>query len=127
MEPRELAHLCVDAVGEKQGAEITVLDVEELVGYASYFVICSAKSGRQVHAIADYVVRHLRTEYGVRPLGSEGQGAQTKWVLVDYGDVVVHVFREDERAFYDLEGLWQDAPRVALEGAEAKTTEQKTG
>ena len=125
MNPSELARLIVDAIRDKKGEDILILDVEALVGYASHFVICSAKNARQVHAIADHVVRQLRTANGYRPLGIEGKDGQAKWVLVDYGDLVVHVFREDERAFYDLEGLWQDAPRMvvpeAAPGATPKT------
>lgn len=119
MEPRDLALLAADAVADKKGDDILILDVEALVGYAAYFVIASARSERQVNAIGDHVVRHLRTEYGVRPLGTEGTAGRSKWALIDLGDVVVHIFREGEREFYDLEGLWQDAPRVEYQPAVA--------
>lgn len=117
MEPIDLTRLLTDAAETKAADDVVVLDVEALVGYASYFVICSARSGRQVQAIADHVVRHLRTEYGYRPLGTDGVGIKAHWAVLDYGDVVMHVFRDAERALYDLEGLWQDAPRVELEQA----------
>lgn len=123
MNSSELAHLVVDAIRDKKGEDILILDVEALVGYTSHFVICSAKNARQAHAISDHVVRQLRTLHGQRPLGTEGKDAQAKWMLVDYGDVVVHIFREEDRAFYDLEGLWQDAPRLPVRAA----TERRTG
>jgi len=117
MEPIELTRLLTDAAESKAAEDVVVLDVEKLVGYASLFVICSARSGRQVQAIADHVVRQLRTDYGYRPLGTDGVGSKVNWAVLDYGDVIMHVFRDDERTLYDLEGLWQDAPRVALEQA----------
>ncbi len=117
MEPIELTRLMTEAAEEKAADDTLVLDVETLVGYTSYFVICSGRSGRQVQAIADHVVRHMRTEYGYRPMATDGLGIKANWVVLDFGDVVMHVFREEERALYDLEGLWQDAPRVALEQA----------
>lgn len=112
MEPTDLTHLLAAAADAKGADDIVILDVEKLVGYASHFLICSARSGRQVQAIADHVVRHLRTEYGYRPIGTDGVGTKANWAVLDYGDVVMHVFREDERALYDLEGLWSDAPRT---------------
>ena len=111
MEPKELALLLADALDSKQAREIIILEVEELVGYTSYFVLCSGRSERQVQALVDHARRHLRTEHSVRHLGLEGL-EKGRWALIDFGDVVVHVFKEDERDFYDLEGLWQDAPRV---------------
>lgn len=117
MEPIELTRLMIEAAESKAADDIVVLDVEKLVGYAAHFVICSGRSGRQVQAIADHVVRTLRTEYGYRPLGTDGVGIKANWAVLDYGDVVMHVFREEERALYDLEGLWQDAPRIELEKA----------
>ena len=116
MEPRDIALLAADAITDKKGDDILILDVEALVGYAAYFVIASARSERQVSAISDHVVRQLRTTQQVRPLGTEG-ASRSKWALIDFGDVVVHVFREDQREFYDLEGLWQDAPRVEYQPA----------
>ena len=121
MNPSELARLIADAIRDKKGEDILILDVEALVGYASHFVICSAKNARQVHAIADHIVRQLRTANGYRPLGIEGKDGQAKWVLVDYGDVVVHVFHPAMRSYYQLERLWGDAAVVPLkhQGASA--------
>jgi len=86
------------------------LDVQEISSFTAYFLICSGRSDRQVQAIARSIEDDLK-KMGVRPLGMEGfEGG--KWILVDYDDVVVHVFLDPVREFYDLEGLWLDAPRV---------------
>ncbi len=88
----------------------------ELAGKSSYcdgFLICSGTNRRQVRAIAEGVVEELRRQ-GVRPIGVEGLDA-SRWVLLDFGDVLVHVFDEAMRGFYDLESLWGDVPRIALD------------
>ena len=111
MDPRQLALYLADALDDKKALDIVILDVEELVGYTSYFVLCSGRGERHVQALAEHLRRHLRTEKDLRPMGIEGTDSG-RWALLDYGDVVVHIFREDERDFYDLEGLWQDASRL---------------
>ncbi len=111
MDPKDLALVIADALDDKQAREIIILDVEDLVGYTSCFVLCSGRSERQVQALAEHARRSLRTDHGVRHLGLEGV-EKGRWALIDFGDVVVHIFKEDERDFYDLEGLWQDAPRI---------------
>ena len=116
MDPKDIAQCIHTALEDKQGREIVVLDVEELVGYTSYFVLVSGRSDRQVQALVEHVRRTVRAELGIRPLGIEG-AEKGRWALVDFADVVVHVFREDERDFYDLEGLWQDAERIEFESA----------
>ena len=118
MDPLDIARCIYDALEEKQGRDIIVLDVEDLVGYTSYFVLVSGGSDRQVQALVEHVRRHVRAELNIRPLGIEG-AQKGKWALVDFADVVVHVFREDERDFYDLEGLWRDAPQVEFDAADA--------
>ncbi len=110
-ESLRLAEAIADALADKKACDIVILEVDQLVGYTSYFVICTGRSDRQVKALADQVVRTLRTDYKVRPLGSEGT-ERSSWVVIDYGDVVVHIFRQDERDFYDLEGLWRDAAQI---------------
>lgn len=80
------------------------------MGYADWFVVVSGRSPRQVAAIAEGVRAALKQSHGLLPVGVEGLET-SKWVLVDYGDVVLHVFQENARTFYDLEGLWADAPR----------------
>lgn len=94
-----------------------MLDVAETIGVVDYFVIASGSSDRQVRTIIDNVEAHLREGTSGRgPLGREGIEA-CRWALLDYGDLVVHVFLDDVRRFYDLERLWADAPRVAWSGA----------
>jgi ribosome-associated protein len=98
----------------KKAENVTVLDVRGLTGYADYFVIMTAESEPQANAIADAVDERLEA-MGATRLGVEGHSAG-RWVLIDYGDVVAHVFNPEARMFYDLEGLWADAPRVAVTG-----------
>jgi ribosome-associated protein len=111
--------LAVAAAGlDKKALNVEIIDVRGKVDYADFVVIMSGRSDRQVNAIAQGVQRDLRTNHGVRCVSVEGlpQGA---WALMDFGDVVVHVFHEDTRGYYDLEALWIDAARLSLEeGAE---------
>ncbi len=114
---KDVALAAARAAAEKQGERIAVLDVRELIVITDYFVIASASSERQARTIVDEVERSLRG-LGVKPLRREGE-SEGIWVLLDYVDVVVHVFREEERDFYDLERLWGDAPRVEWESTES--------
>ena len=101
------ARLGVSAALDKKGADLLVLNLSEISSFADYFVICSASSERQAQAIADAVEERLRAE-GRRPISVEGYGA-ARWILLDYGDVLFHVFLEESRRFYALERLWGDA------------------
>lgn len=105
--------LFVRVILARKAQGVVVLDVHDLTSLADYFIICSGKSNRQVSAIADHVQRELKTA-GIRPLSVEG-AREGHWVLMDYGYVVIHIFYEPVRNFYDLEGLWADAPRVKTE------------
>lgn len=107
----ELARTIAHAVTEKKASDVVVLDVRGMASYADYLVLASAESERQVAAMADAVSELLKPR-GVRPVSTEGHGGS--WVLLDYGDVVAHLFQADSRSFYDLEGLWSDAKRVAV-------------
>ncbi|HEY5677949.1 MAG TPA: ribosome silencing factor [Myxococcales bacterium] len=98
---------------EKKAEEVVVLDLRGVSGYTDFLVIGSGTSDRQLEAIAESVEKELVAQ-GHRVIGSEGQRGG-RWVLLDFGDVVVHVFHVDERAHYDLEGLWADAPRIEVE------------
>lgn len=100
------------ALGRKAG-DMVILDLRGVCDVADAFVICSGRSNRQVSAIAEHIERELRTA-GIRPLGVEGAN-EGQWALLDYGDVVIHVFYEPVRQFYDLEGLWSDADRIPVE------------
>jgi ribosome-associated protein len=108
--------LCFDAVSEKQAVDPVALKLVGLTTITDYFLVCSGASTRQVQAIADSVEKRLR-EQGMKRYQMEGYESGT-WVLIDVDDVVVHVFRDDTRKFYDLERLWADAPRVPLESGD---------
>jgi ribosome-associated protein len=113
---REVALLAAEAASDKKAEDIVALDVSELLVVTEYFVIATGRTNVQVRAIADEVEEQLRLKAGEKPLGREGIG-ENKWVLLDYGDVVVHVFQPQERDFYRLERLWGDAPRLTVPGA----------
>ncbi len=115
------------AVGKKAQA-VVVLDVHELTSLADAFIICSGRSNRQVNAIADHIERFLKKK-NIRPMSIEGR-KEGLWVLMDYGNVIIHVFYEETRTFYDLEGLWVDAKRVttaSLKADRPSTDEPFTG
>jgi ribosome-associated protein len=102
---------------DKKALEPVLLDVRELCSFCNYQLVLSGRSDRQVDAIADGIAAGLKAE-GVRPIASEG--ARTgQWALLDYGDFVVHVFLLETRAYYDLERLWSDAPRIEWEEQKA--------
>ena len=100
------------AAQEKKADEVVVLDLRGVSGYTDFLVISSGQSDRQIEAVAESVAKELK-EQGHRLVGSEGQRGG-RWILLDFGDVVVHVFHQDERAHYDLEGLWADVPRIEV-------------
>ncbi len=108
--PRAMADLVVDAASDKKAEDILVLNVSEVTTFTDLFVICSGRGERQVQAIADAIVEKAK-EAGRQPVGVEGYDAG-RWVLIDLGDVVAHVFVPDERQLYRLERLWGDAPVV---------------
>lgn len=112
LEPRELALLAAAAAAEKKATDIVVLDVGETLVITNYFVVATGGTARQVSAIIDEVEATLKAA-GARVLGREGEREGT-WVLLDYGDVVVHVFQPEERQFYRLEKLWSDAGRIEI-------------
>jgi ribosome-associated protein len=108
----EKALLCTRFALDKKAYDLVVLDVSKLTSVADYFVICTGRSDTQVRAIAQHVEESLENE-DIRPLATEGF-PRGQWVLMDYGDVVIHIFYQPIRAFYDLEGLWMRASRVRL-------------
>lgn len=123
MEPRALALFLAKVLNDRKAEDIVILDVENLVGYTSYFIVASGRSDRQVKALASTLEREVKTHLSARPLSREGVD-QGNWALLDYGDAVVHVFRAEERDFYDLEGLWSDAPREDYPSATVATPAQ---
>lgn len=106
--------LAVAAALDKKATDLDVLSVGDLTSIADYFILCSAGNERQAQAIADSVVERLKEEMNVRPLLVEGT-TPGRWVLLDFGDFIVHIFTEDVRRFYGLERLWGDAPNVTAE------------
>jgi len=100
---------------DKKALDVTLIDVRGKTSYADYFVIASGESDRQVAAIAEHVETTLKAEKNLHCVGTEGRETGN-WVLLDYGDVVVHLFYSEQRAFYDLDGLWADARREVLAG-----------
>lgn len=112
----DLALAAARIADDNRGRDILVLDVRELTSIFDYFVIATGSSRRQLHAISDDIAKILRSEYGQTRLGIEGyQGS--RWILLDYGDVVIHLFDDEARAYYDLENLWSGAKRVPIEPA----------
>lgn len=102
--------LAAAAAEDKKALDLVVLNLMEITSFADYFVICHGTSSRQVQAIADEVEDRLKKQ-GVRPLNIEGY-QNAEWVLMDYGSMIVHIFSENSRRFYDLERLWRDAEKV---------------
>jgi ribosome-associated protein len=108
---RRRAVVAARAAAEKQGSEIVVLEVGDIIAITDTFVIVSGSNTRQVRTVVDEVERAMKLACGAGPNAIEGLDDAT-WVLMDFGDTIVHVFLAETRAFYDLERLWADAPRV---------------
>ena len=100
----------MDLASDKKAADIVLLRTGEVTTMADYFVICSGRSDRQLQALASGIIDDLRQD-GIRPLGVEGRGA-ARWVLIDYGSVIVHLFAPEEREYYGLEKFWSHAAQV---------------
>lgn len=112
----ERARIAAEAANAKKGTDTVVLDVGDIISVTEAFVITSAPNTRLVRTIVDEVQGQLRERAGVRPRAVEGLERAT-WVLLDYGDIVVHVFSDETREFYSLERLWADAPRLEVVAA----------
>jgi ribosome-associated protein len=110
---KDIAVLAAEAADDKKAENIDILKVEGLTVIADYFVICSANSDKQVKAVARAIEEKL-SEYGVEPRRTAGMN-DARWVLIDYADVIVHVFHKREREYYDLERLWSDAEKILRE------------
>lgn len=122
---RDLVIRCANAALDKKARDLVILRVKEISSFTDYFIICSGNSDRQVQAISESVEGVLKKN-GVLPLGIEG--ARTgQWVLMDYGDVVVHIFYEPVREFYDIERLWSDAPVMTVDETTYEITELDDG
>ncbi|MGI8983140.1 MAG: ribosome silencing factor [Acidimicrobiales bacterium] len=117
---REWARTAVRAASAKGGEERVIIEVGRVLAITDAFVITSGRNTRQVRTIAEEVEARLKTEGGISPLRVEGMG-DGHWVLLDYGDLVIHAFLDETREFYDLERLWSDGPRVAWEDEAARS------
>jgi ribosome-associated protein len=113
---KEWALIAARAADSKKATDIIVQEVRDALLITDYFVIATGANNRQVDAITDAIEEELRKEAGIKPIGREGMDEQT-WILLDYGDFVVHVFQPELREFYRLEALWSDAPLVDLSEA----------
>lgn len=123
MKTLDKARTCLKIIKERKAVDPVLFEVGEMTSLTDYFLIASGNSSRQVQAISRHLARRMRDE-GFKPYGVEGE-QDGHWVLMDYGDVVVHIFYEPIREFYDLEGLWVEAPRVELsEDKRDSSTEQ---
>ena len=109
---RELAQLIFDTMDDKQGENIVLLDIRPVSVITDYFVIGTAGNARQIKAIIEAVEEQARLKLGVKPMSIDGL-VESGWLLMDYGDVVVHVFDSERREFYGLEEVWAEAPLVA--------------
>lgn len=112
-----IAQSIADAIWDKKGFEVQALEVTEIAGYTDMMVICSASSVRHASAIGSGVLDAMRIQHGRKPLGKEGE-RDGHWVLIDFGEVVVHIFHAPVREYYELDRLYADAPRRALDEPE---------
>lgn len=110
MEALELAQKTIEAASDKQASDIVLLDTRQVCSFADYFVICSGDSARQLQTISDEIEHALKKE-GILPGHFEGT-TDSGWMLLDYGDVIVHIFGAPEREFYKLEKMWSEATPV---------------
>ncbi len=110
-DPLDLAHRILEIFEEKQAEDLVLLDMRPVTLIADYFLISTTTSARQSRAVVDEVTTRIKKEMGTTPLGVHGH-PESGWIIMDYGSVVVHVFDPERRAYYDLEGLWADAPVV---------------
>jgi len=113
-QPAALASTIAELASDKKAIDIVELDLRGVLGYTDYFVVCSGNTDRQTKAIHDGIHQGLKNDHGLLPRRVEGLG-EGRWILMDYLDVVVHVFTPDAREFYRLEQLWGEAPRRAVE------------
>ncbi len=117
---RDWARMAARAASSKGGEDTMVLEVGAILAITDAFVITSARNHRQVDAIAEEIEAQLGRDAGIKPLRTEGRD-QDEWVLLDYGDFVVHVFLDETRRYFDLERLWSDAPRIEWEDSQARS------
>ena len=110
----QLSKIVCKAILEKKAQQIVILDVAEQSTCGEQIILCNGMATRQVRAIAEHVLYTLKREHNRLPLGVEGRGVD-QWVIVDYGSIILHIFQPEMREYYDLDGLWAEVPRIALE------------
>lgn len=118
--------IAVNAADDKKAHDLVALDISQIASFASYFLLCTGDSSRQMQAIADEVEKRLKAN-GIRPAHVEGY-QNSEWILMDYIDLVVHIFSKNARAYYDLERLWRDGKKLdtkKLLQSETKTSSRK--
>ena len=124
----EALRIAVNAADDKKASDLVILDISKITSFANYFLLCTGDSSRQMQAIADEVEKQLKAS-GIRPSHVEGY-QNSEWILLDCMDLVVHIFSKNARAFYDLERLWRDAPKMDaslfIEKKESKPGRRKT-
>jgi len=113
IDTKEMMRIICDAIIERKSVAVKILNLEGRLSYCDYFILCNGKASRQVRAIAENVLMVMKKEHDRLPLGVEGRGVD-QWVIADYGDVILHVFQPEMRSYYDLDGLWADAPLISL-------------
>jgi len=116
MTPDELAETLAAQAADKKAVDVVELDVREVVGYTDYFLVCSGNTARQTKAIHDGIYQTLKDEHGMLPRRVEGL-TEARWILMDYLDVIVHIFTPEARDFYRLEQLWGEVPAREMESA----------
>ncbi len=114
----DLALLAARVAGETRGTDVRVLDLRDLTPVVDYFVIATGSSRRQMHAMADEIEKVVKHDLHDRTRGSEGY-EEGRWIVLDYGDVMIHLFDPEARTYWDLEGLWSDAAKVPIVEAAA--------
>ena len=124
MKSLEKAKLSLKIIKERKAVDPVLIEIGKLSSIADYFLIAGGMADRQVQSIARHVRKRMREE-GFRAYGIEGE-KEGHWALLDYGDVVIHIFHQPYREFYDLEGLWIDAPRVNLKTNKVRLCEERT-
>lgn len=111
IDPRTLAEFCVREAEEKKAADIVSLRVSELTTIADYFVLCTAQSEPQMKAVAGWIQKRVLEEFRLKPLAIDGESV-SKWILIDFSTVIIHIMTQEMRSRYQLEDLWSDAPKL---------------
>lgn len=119
---KELARTAAQAASDRLATDITAIDVADNLVLTDAFVIASASNERQVHAVVDNIEEQLLRRHQIKPIRREGTG-ENRWVLVDFGDITVHVFHEDDREYYGLDKLWGDCATIELPELESQNAQ----